>query len=931
MEEINTNKVRNLNISLDKNSHLSNKRMRDKNSVPLTENEQHKMASELRKMSRMNYLKNRSIQQVDLFGRRLEDEKVLFNGIKLSNEEIKLNQINQKIYDLASSRIKESENIQNRFSMNDSEDDDNFKSEKIPIKDKKLKKLYERYKEKHKEENEDDLWEKEQKRKTGIKYGSQNLINKKNKYDLIIENQMKFVKQELLDGIKNKIKQKSLSQSSSSSSLSLNSKKSKNSSSSSFSSSSKDKNPKIKSEKKIKKDKKQKKKESSKIKKEEEEEDTIQNIRKKLPIYDYRDKILQTIRVNQITIIQGETGCGKTTQLPQYLLEVGYTNNSFKIGITQPRRVAAMSVASRVAFERKCKLGHEVGYSIRFEENTSNLTRIKFMTDGIFLRELLSDPQLKSYSVVIIDEAHERTIFTDIIFALMKDLIKVRKDLKIIISSATLQTEKFLEYFDNPPLINIPGRRYPVDIYYTKEPEPDYIEASVVTALQIHITQPLNGDILIFLTGQEEIELAREMISNKTKGLKGKIPTYIILPIYSALPSEEQNKIFIPTQPNERKIILATNIAETSITINGVVYVIDCGFSKIMTFNPRSGLETLAITPISKANAQQRAGRAGRVMPGKCFRLYTSNSYLNECDSENIPEIQRSNLSSMILLLKTLGIDDLVNFDFIDIPPKEILIRGLEQLYALGALNDEGELTKLGRDMSEFPIEPNLSKCIMMSVQYCCLDQILTIVSMLSVGTGFFYKPRDKNEIGNSEKIKENFARFGGDHFTLMNIYHEWEETDYSGAWCRENFIHLKSMKKARNIKEQLVNLCNKVGINIEDENLSINNENTSMNIRKCIASGFFYNSAKLCKDGIYRTLKNSQTVYIHPSSFLFKENPRWVIYHQLIYTSKEYMNYLIEIKPEWLMDVAPHYYKNVDLTDDTKKIKNKGTSVINY
>ena len=926
-DEININRVKNLNISLEKKNLLSNKRIRDKNSVPLTESEQHKMASELRKMSRMSYLKNRSIQQVDLFRRRLEDEKKLFNGIQLSNEEIKMNQINQKIYDLASSKIKESENIQNRFSMNDSEDDDNFKGEKLAIKDKKIKKLYERYKEKHNEENEEELWEKEQKRKTGIKYGSQNLINKKDKYDLIIENQMNFVKQELLEGIKNKMRKKSHSESSSSSSLSLNStrKKRKNSSSSSLLSENMNESLKVNDNKKNKTFKEKLEEEKNTLEK------SINHLRTLLPIYLYRDKILETIRDNQITIIQGETGCGKTTQLPQYLSEVGYTNNNLKIGITQPRRVAAMSVAARVAYEKNCKLGHEVGYSIRFEENTSNLTKIKFMTDGIFLRELLTEPQLNSYSVIIIDEAHERTIFTDIIFALIKDIIKVRKDLKIIISSATLQTEKFIEYFDNPPLINIPGRRYPVDIYYTKEPEPDYIEASVVTALQIHITQPLNGDILIFLTGQEEIETAREMIYNRTKGLKNKIPTYIILPIYSSLPSEEQNKIFIPTPPNERKIILATNIAETSITIDGVVYVIDCGFSKIMSFNPRHNIETLAITPISKANALQRAGRAGRVKPGKCFRLYTANSYLNECDSENIPEIQRCNLNSVILLLKTLGIDDLVNFDFIDNPPKEILIRGLEQLYALGALNNEGELTKLGREMSEFPIEPNLSKCIMMSVQYFCLDQILTIVSMISVGSSFFYKPRDKNEIGNSEKIKETFSFFEGDHFTLLNIYNQWEETDYSSVWCRQNFIHFKSMKKARNIKEQLINICSKVGINVEDENLSINNENTSMNIRKCIVSGFFFNSAKLCKDGIYRTIKNSHSVYIHPSSSLFKENPRWVIYHQLIYTSKEYMNYLIEIKPEWLMEVAPHYYKNVDLSDDNKKIKNKGTSVIKY
>ena len=876
----------------------SNTQKGKQNSATLTDAELHKIAKELRKKSRMSYLQNRSTQQLDLLKRRIEDEDKLFKGVRLSEDEINLNKINKNIYNLVSEKINEADLNEARYNLPDDVDEEKSKPY---IKDKKTKGLFDRYTEKNKEENEDEAWENAQKKRTGIKYGALNNNKNNDSYDLLIENQVDFVKNELYEGVKKHLENESDS-----------------SQSISDDESPLDVSTGIK-----------KRKITERVKTPYELElEKIQLDRQSLPVYQYKDDLLAAIRDNQVLIIQGETGSGKTTQIPQYLNEIGYTRNNKKIAITQPRRVAAMSVAARVAYEMNVKCGHDVGYSIRFEDCTSIQTKIKYMTDGVFLRELLTDPNLSNYSVIMIDEAHERTLYTDVIFGLIKDLAKYRKDIKILISSATLEGEKFKEYFEEAPLFKIPGRRYHVDIYYTKEPEADYIEASVVTALQIHLTQPVNGDILVFLTGQEEIETAREMIYTRTKGLKGKIPNFVVLPIYSALPSEEQAKIFLPAGENERKIILATNIAETSITINGIVYVIDCGFAKQMSFNPRNGLETLAVAPISKASAKQRAGRAGRVGPGKCFRLYTSYSYQHELDSDNIPEIQRTNLSSVVLLLKSLGIDDLLHFDFIDPPPNEILIRALEQLYALGALNNEGDLTKLGRKMAEFPLDPCLSKAILSSINYKCLDQILTISAVLSVGANIFYKSKD-NEAA-SDKSRQNFFRLGGDHFTLLSVFNEWKETDYSGAWCRDNYIHFKSMRKARDIKEQLVSLCEKVGINPDDESLSVNDENTSANIRKAIASGFFYNSAHLSKDGVYRTIKNAHVVNIHPTSSLIKDNPRWVIYHELVYTTKEYMREIIEIEPEWLMEVAPHYYKNIDLSDKDKG-KNKGTNKINY
>lgn len=385
--------------------------------------------------------------------------------------------------------------------------------------------------------------------------------------------------------------------------------------------------------------------------KREEKVNSILETRRALPVFAYREELLEAVDNYQTIIIVGETGSGKTTQIPQYLVEAGYTKNGKKIGCTQPRRVAAMSVAARVSDEMNTKLGHEVGYSIRFEDCTSEKTIIKYMTDGMLLREFLNEPDLNSYQVLIIDEAHERTLHTDILFGLVKDIAKYRKDLKILISSATLDAEKFSSYFDDAPIFRIPGRRYPVTTYYTKAPEADYLAAAATTVMQIHLTQPF-GDILVFLTGQEEIESLQERLNFIGKKLKGKMKELIVVPIYASLPPELQAEIFKPTPLGSRKVVLATNIAETSITIDGISYVIDPGFCKMNTYNPRNGLESLVITPCSRASANQRSGRAGRVGPGKCFRLYTSWAFKNEMDENTVPEIQRTNLGNVVLLLK---------------------------------------------------------------------------------------------------------------------------------------------------------------------------------------------------------------------------------------------------------------------------------------
>ncbi|MGH0143120.1 UNVERIFIED_CONTAM: hypothetical protein FKN15_053213 [Acipenser sinensis] len=484
---------------------------------------------------------------------------------------------------------------------------------------------------------------------------------------------------------------------------------------------------------------------------------SIQEVRRSLPVFPFRQDLLAAIEEHQVLIIEGETGSGKTTQIPQYLVE-------------------------------------EVGYSIRFEDCTSERTVLKYMTDGMLLREFMTEPDLASYSVVVIDEAHERTLHTDILFGLIKDIARFRPDLKVLIASATLDTERFSAFFDDAPVFRIPGRRFPVDIFYTKAPEADYLEACVVSVLQIHVTQP-QGDVLVFLTGQEEIEACCELLQERCRRLGSKISELLVLPIYANLPSDMQSKIFEPTPPGARKVVVATNIAETSLTIDGIIYVIDPGFCKQKSYNARTGMESLIVTPCSRASANQRAGRAGRVAAGKCFRLYTAWAYKHEMEESTVPEIQRTNLGNVVLLLKSLGEGSVLN----------------HSNYKHG-VRVPGILW-LGRRMAELPVDPMLSKMVLASEQYRCSEEILTIAAMLSVNNSIFYRPKDK--VVHADNARMNFVVPGGDHLVLLNVYSQWVESGYSTQWCYENFIQFRSMKRARDIREQLEGLMERIEIEL--------------------------------------------------------------------------------------------------------------------
>ncbi|KAL5213475.1 hypothetical protein ABZP36_024322 [Zizania latifolia] len=636
---------------------------------------------------------------------------------------------------------------------------------------------------------------------------------------------------------------------------------------------------------------------------------SIQEQRQSLPIYKLKKELIQAVHDNQVLVVIGETGSGKTTQVTQYLAEAGYTTRG-KIGCTQPRRVAAMSVAKRVAEEFGCRLGEEVGYAIRFEDCTGPDTVIKYMTDGMLLREILVDENLSQYSVIMLDEAHERTMSTDVLFGLLKQLINRRSDMRLIVTSATLDAEKFSGYFFNCNIFTIPGRTYPVEILYTKQPESDYLDAALITVLQIHLTEP-EGDVLLFLTGQEEIDHACQCLYERMKGLGKDVPELVILPVYSALPSEMQSKIFDPAPPGKRKVVVATNIAEASLTIDGIYYVVDPGFAKINVYNSKQGLDSLVITPISQASAKQRAGRAGRTGPGKCYRLYTESAYRNEMSPTTIPEIQRINLGSTVLNMKAMGINDLLSFDFMDPPAPQALISAMEQLYSLGALDEEGLLTKLGRKMAEFPLDPPLSKMLLASVDLGCSDEILTIIAMIQTGN-IFYRPREKQAQADQKRAK--FFQPEGDHLTLLAVYEAWKAKNFSGPWCFENFVQSRSLRRAQDVRKQLLTIMDRYKLDIVAAGRNFTK------IRKAITAGFFFHAARKDPQEGYRTLVENQPVYIHPSSALFQRQPDWVIYHELVMTTKEYMREVTVIDPKWLVELAPRFYKGADPTKMSKR-----------
>jgi len=626
---------------------------------------------------------------------------------------------------------------------------------------------------------------------------------------------------------------------------------------------------------------------------------TLKEQREYLPAFAVREDLLRVIRDNQVVIVVGETGSGKTTQLTQFLHEDGYGRLGM-IGCTQPRRVAAMSVAKRVAEEMEVKLGSTVGYAIRFEDCTSKETIIKYMTDGVLLRESLNEPDLDRYSCVIMDEAHERALNTDVLMGLFKKILQRRSDLKLIVTSATMNSKRFSDFYGGAPEFFIPGRTFPVDVMYHRSPVEDYVDQTVQQVLSIHVSKG-QGDILVFMTGQEDIEVTCELVQERLNALNDP-PKLSILPIYSQMPADLQAKIFDRAAPGVRKCIVATNIAETSLTVDGIMYVVDAGYSKLKVYNPKMGMDTLQITPISQANANQRSGRAGRTGPGQAYRLFTEKAYKDELYIQTIPEIQRTNLSNIVLLLKSLGVKDLLDFDFMDPPPQDVISTSLFDLWALGALDNLGELTGLGRKMNAFPMDPSLAKLLITSQEYGCSEEMVTIVSMLSV-PNVFYRPKERQE--ESDAAREKFFVAESDHLTYLHVYSQWRANGYNDGWCIRHFLHSKSLRRAKEVRDQLLDI-------MKMQNMQMISCGTDWDtIRKCICSGYYHQAAKVRGIGEYINLRTSVTVQLHPTSALYGSGflPDYAVYHELILTSKEYMSTVTAVDPHWLAELGGVFY----------------------
>ncbi|KAG5467233.1 hypothetical protein CUR178_00874 [Leishmania enriettii] len=653
--------------------------------------------------------------------------------------------------------------------------------------------------------------------------------------------------------------------------------------------------------------------------------------RERLPIFAGKSRIQKLVNQYQTLLLVGETGSGKTTQVPQYILELKPERG---IACTQPRRVAATSVSERVAEEMDVELGEEVGYSIRFDDKSSEKTRLKYLTDGMLLREAMTDPLLSRYSVVILDEAHERTVSTDILIGTLKELLPKRPDLRIVVMSATLEEKRFQEYFPEAPLVHISGRMYGVEVYHSKTPEANYVEAAIRTATQIHLYEG-EGDILIFLTGEDEIETVVERLENGIRMAEHSSANchhgpVAVLPLYSALPPSQQRKVFQTVPGGTRKIVVATNVAETSLTIDGVVFVIDCGFSKQKVFNPKLRVESLLVTPISQASARQRCGRAGRTRPGKCFRLYTAKSFHCTLQPNTYPEILRCNLGSIVLHMKKMGIDDLVNFDFVEPPAPETLMRALELLNYLGALDDDGNLTEDGSLMSEFPVDPEMASMLFHSPKFGSSEDVARVCAMLSVQNPFITPSNDQR--GRAMRCREQFYHPTGDHIAYLNTFNAFYEVHkQSSSWCAENYINPRVMKQAVNIYRQLVGILRRLNLpvcstytaqqrQVRGDNIPAELEFAN-EVRRAIVKGHFTKVAlSLPTKHQFMTLKDDVKCLLFPSTYL-NRRPKFVVFNELVLTSNTYIRTVTAVSEDWLLESSPSYFAEGEFEGIAKQV----------
>jgi ATP-dependent RNA helicase DHX8/PRP22 len=576
-----------------------------------------------------------------------------------------------------------------------------------------------------------------------------------------------------------------------------------------------------------------------------------------------------------------------------------------------------MTVAQRVAQERGCALGEEIGYTVRFDDCTGPSTRIKYMTDGMLLREALLDPKLKRYSVVVLDEAHERTVSTDVLLGLLKAAREARKgDFRLLVMSATLDAAGFTRYFPESGAAYVEGRQHPVEIMYTTQPQDSYLDAAITTALQVHCDEG-DGDILVFLTGQDEIEAAERLLREKAAALPAVLDDnnprleLLVVPMYAALPPDAQMKAFQPAPPGARKVVLCTNIAETSVTIPGVRYVVDSGVVKTRAYSARLGADCLEVCPVSQAQARQRSGRAGREAPGKAFRLYTEDTF-SQLATTTEPEIKRANLATVVLQLKALGIPDPLSFDFMDLPPKLALLRALELLLALGALDNKGNLTDpMGTRLARLPVDPMYGRCLVMSGDLGCSEEMLGVIAMVSCDAAVFITPGEKRE--EAMEAHRRFAARHGDHLTSLAVFKAWKGVPQKDQkrWCGENFINSRALRKANDVYLQLRG-------HLEDLKIPLRScEDGDCDyapLRRALVTGLFPHAAKLQIDGNkYRVVSTGQEVFLHPSSVLHGKRAECIVFNELVRTTKQYARGVSAVESGWLAELVPTYFTRMN------------------
>ncbi|CAC5409855.1 DHX8 [Mytilus coruscus] len=587
-----------------------------------------------------------------------------------------------------------------------------------------------------------------------------------------------------------------------------------------------------------------------------------------LPIYACRTEICTMIYKYQTSVILGETGSGKSTQVVQYLYQTGIYSEGIII-CTQPRKVAAISLATRVAKEMSSNVGNLVGYQVGMQSKKSKDTKILYVTDHVLLNECLRDPHLSLFSCIIIDEAHERSIFTDLLLGMIKKCLPSRPDLRVVVTSATIDPDVFVRFFGECPVLSVSGRTFPVDVEWTLE-----------KAIDVHLRED-KGDILVFLTSPLEVEKSCKQFEDKLRGYRD----FICLPLHGKLQANEQQRVFNPASHGKRKIVFATNSAETSITIPGIKYVVDSGRIKEMQFDPKKNISSLVVTLVTQSSANQRSGRAGRTAPGKCFRLYSENEYkkMNVCST---PEILRVNLGQAILKLMELGVDP-ISFDFVESPPRHQLTNAMETLVSIGAVSD-GMLTDIGKWIAKLPFDPIFGAFIHDAIECDVGIEALILTACCGSGGSLFYRSGTLADKTNADKMKIRFSHQGGDVMTMLNAYREWhvQPENSKGKWCAQNYVNGKTIKAVRETATEVLSILRKELQIILEFKLS-DPEKVDLILQKMIFKTFKHNICHFLghERAGYHVIHKAHDVCLFPSSSLpsLGLKPEWLVIEQVL------------------------------------------------